>query len=60
MDEVLDELTQKPDAPGLYQQGQNYRIWVRRWAEIIEENRQRLHFYRDHLDYEPGDDMDLK
>ncbi|MGE3446669.1 MAG: ATP-binding protein [Microbacteriaceae bacterium] len=60
MDDVLVELTSKPDAPGLYQQGQNYRIWVRRWAEVLEENRQRLHFYRDHLDYQPGDDSALE
>lgn len=59
MDAVLEELTGKPEAPGLYQQGQNYRIWVKRWAEVVEENRQRLHFYRDHLDYEPSDDGDL-
>ncbi len=60
MDNVLHELTAKPDAPGLYQQGQNYRIWVRRWAEVLEENRQRLHFYREHLDYQPGEDTDLE
>lgn len=60
LDDVLLELTGKPDAPGLYQQGQNYRIWVRRWAEILEENRQRLHFYREHLDYQPGEDTDLE
>jgi hypothetical protein len=29
------------------------RIWVRRWAEVLEENRQRLHFYREHLKYMP-------
>lgn len=60
MDDVLEELTGKPEAPGLYQQGQNYRIWVKRWAEVVEENRQRLHFYREHLDYEPGEDSDLE
>ncbi len=59
-DEVLQELTDKQDAPGLYQQGQNYRIWVRQWAEILEENRQRLHFYREHLDYQPGEDANLE
>jgi len=60
MDDVLEELTGKPEAPGLYQQGQNYRIWVKRWADIIEENRKRLHFYREHLDYEPGEDSGLE
>jgi Histidine kinase-, DNA gyrase B-, and HSP90-like ATPase len=60
MDDVLYELTRKPDTPGLYQRGQNYRIWVRHWAEVLEENRQRLHFYRQHLDYQPGEDTNLE
>lgn len=60
LDEVLVELTDKADAPGLYQQGLNYRIWVRRWAAILEENRKRLHFYREHLDYQSGDDSSLE
>jgi hypothetical protein len=61
VDEVVTELTHRDGQPaGLYQPGSNYRIWVRRWAEILEENRQRLHFYRDHLDYQPSDDSDLE
>lgn len=54
MDEVVEELVNRKDAaPGLYTEGGSYRIWVRRWAEVLEENRQRLHFYREHLKYEP-------
>lgn len=61
IDDVVTELTHKAGQPdGLYQPGGNYRIWVRQWAEILEENRQRLHFYRDHLDYQPGEDADLE
>jgi hypothetical protein len=61
MDDVVEELVNKRDSPaGLYTDGGNYRIWVRRWAEVIEENRQRLHFFRDHLAYvEPGDEAVL-
>ena len=52
MDEVVEELVNRKDAPpGLYTEGTSYRIWVRRWADVLEENRQRLHFYRDHLNY---------
>jgi Histidine kinase-, DNA gyrase B-, and HSP90-like ATPase len=52
MDQVVEELVNKKDAPpGQYTEGTSYRIWVRRWAEVLEENRQRLHFYRDHLNY---------
>lgn len=57
MDEVVEELVNKKDAPtGLYTEGGSYRIWVRRWADVLEENRQRLHFYRDHLQYVPPTD----
>lgn len=61
IDPVVSEITNTPDRPsGLYQQGRSFRIWVKRWAEVLEENRQRLHFYRDHLDYQPGADVDLQ
>lgn len=54
MDDIVEELVNKKDGPsGLYTEGGSYRIWVRRWADVLEENRQRLHFYREHLEYEP-------
>lgn len=60
LDPVVEELVNKPGQPsGLYTSGTNYRIWVRPWAEILEENRQRLHFYRDHLKYESQDQAAL-
>lgn len=60
IDPVVDELSHKPGQPeGLYTPGRRYNIWVRRWAEVLEENRQRLHFYRDHLDHEPPEDVGL-
>jgi hypothetical protein len=60
MDEIVEELSNKPgQPPGLYTEGANYKVWVRRWAEVLEENRQRLHFYRDHLDYEPEEVTEL-
>jgi hypothetical protein len=61
VDDVVSAITNVPDRPaGLYASGSNFRIWVRRWAEILEENRQRLHFYRDHLDYQADADADLQ
>lgn len=61
MDEVVEELVNRKDSPaGLYTEGGSYRIWVRLWAEVLEENRQRLHFYRDHLAYvEPEEEAEL-
>lgn len=61
MDDIVEELSNRPgDPPGLVHKGASYRIWVRRWAEIIEENRQRLHFYREHLNPEPQDEVALE
>lgn len=54
MDDVVEDLVNQKNKPmGLYTEAGNYRIWVKRWAEILEENRQRLHFYRDHLQFQP-------
>jgi hypothetical protein len=45
IDEVVEDLVNQKDAPpGRYMERANYRIWVRRWAELVEDNRQRLHF----------------
>ena len=61
LDEAVGELANKPNQPpGLYTIGHNYEIWVKHWAEILEENRQRLHFYRDHLQYESSDQVELE
>ncbi len=61
MDGIVEELVNTKDSPaGLYTEGASYRIWVRRWAEVLEENRQRLHFYRDHLQYvAPSEEAEL-
>lgn len=39
--------------PGMYSapENQNYRIWVKQWADLLEENRQRHHFYRENLSF---------
>lgn len=61
MDDIVQEMANQKDSPrGLYMQGETYRIWVRRWAEVLEENRQRLHFYRERLSYvEPQEEAQL-
>ncbi len=61
MDDVVEAMANQKNKPaGLYSEGANYRIWVRCWAEILEENRQRLHFFRDHLKYvEPSEEAAL-
>jgi hypothetical protein len=60
MDEVVSQLVNKTDEPpGFYTGHGSYRIWVKRWAEVLEENRQRLHFYRDHLQYQPAEEAEF-
>lgn len=57
MDESVESLSNKKgQPPGLYHENDNYKIWVFRWSQVLEENRQRMHFYRDHLDYVPSDE----
>ncbi len=60
IDATVTALIHQPNTPpGLFAQPSNQRIWVRKWSQILEENRQRLHFYRDHLQYEEPDDEGL-
>ena len=62
MDDALRSLTRQPHLPP----GQagavsaNARLWVREWSEVIQECKQRLHFYRDRLDYQSTDEHALE
>jgi len=41
-------------------EGENYRVSVRMWAEVLEENRRRMHFYRDYLNHKSPTDEALE
>ena len=58
MDQKAQKKARQKDRPiGVTSEGDNYRVWVRTWAEVLEENRRRMHFYKDHLNHKsPGDD----
>ncbi|MEV8552618.1 ATP-binding protein [Streptomyces glaucescens] len=62
MDDALRSLTRQPHLPpgqaGTV--GSNARLWVREWSEVIQECKQRLHFYRDRLDYQSTDEHALE
>lgn len=62
LDDALRGLTQQPHLPpgqaGAV--GSNARLWVREWSEVIQECKQRLHFYRDRLDYQSTDEHALE
>ncbi|MGW9305137.1 ATP-binding protein [Streptomyces cyaneofuscatus] len=62
MDDSLRSLTRQPHLPpgqaGTV--GTTARLWVREWSEVIQECKQRLHFYRDRLDYQSTDEHALE
>jgi hypothetical protein len=62
MDDALRGLTQQPHLPPgqAGSVGTNARLWVREWSEVIQECKQRLHFYRDRLDYQSTDEHALE
>ncbi|MEU5886842.1 ATP-binding protein [Streptomyces sp. NPDC047461] len=62
MDESLRGLTRQPHLPPgqAAAVGSNARLWVREWSEVIQECKQRLHFYRDRLDYQSTDEHALE
>ncbi|MFF0759472.1 ATP-binding protein [Streptomyces sp. NPDC003737] len=62
MDESLRSLTRQPHLPPgqAATVGSTARLWVREWSEVIQECKQRLHFYRDRLDYQSTDEHALE
>ncbi|MEU3719620.1 ATP-binding protein [Streptomyces californicus] len=62
MDESLRSLTRQPHLPPgqAGTAGPTTRLWVREWSEVIQECKQRLHFYRDRLDYQSTDEHALE
>jgi hypothetical protein len=60
-DGYIEEMVHQDTRPiGVASQKHPYTVRVRRWAEIIEENRQRLHFYRKRLEYQAEDDLSIQ
>jgi hypothetical protein len=60
-DDYVEAMVNQDHLPhGVAVQKHPYTVRVRRWAEILEENRKRLHFYRDHLDYQAEDDRSIE
>ncbi|MGW1652889.1 ATP-binding protein [Streptomyces atratus] len=62
MDDTLRSLTRQPNLPPgqAGTSGSHGRLWVREWSEVIQECKQRLHFYRDRLDYQSTDEHALQ
>ncbi|MFE3824852.1 ATP-binding protein [Streptomyces sp. NPDC059092] len=62
MDDTLRSLTRQPNLPPgqAGTSGSHARLWVREWSEVIQECKQRLHFYRDRLEYQSTDEHALE
>jgi hypothetical protein len=58
-DKVRMKARQRDRREGVVTEGDNFRVRVQTWAEVLEENRRRLHFYRDHLNHKAPEDETL-
>ena len=45
-------LQQTTNTGGKIQEGPNFSIWVKTWSQVLEENRGRLQFFKERLEYE--------
>ncbi len=55
-DAIRDRITQKDRPPGLFLEKDNYRVWVKAWAEIIRDCEGRHKFIQDKLKVDISDD----
>jgi len=54
-DEIESRINQKDRPQGLFLEGENYKVWVKTWSEIIRANEARLKFVQDQLKIEVSD-----
>jgi hypothetical protein len=53
--EVAGRIHQADRPPGLFLYGDNFKFWVKTWAEIVRENEARLHFVQEKLQVDVSD-----
>lgn len=53
--EIHSRIYQKDRAEGLFLHGENFKFWVKTWAEIVRENEARLQFVQRKLQIEVSD-----
>jgi len=52
--------TQPDRQPGLIDHGDNYRMWVFEWSQILEDHRRRLLFMREALEHQASDEASME
>lgn len=45
---------------GKIKEGDNISIWVKTWAQVLDENRARLQFFQERLEYEAGEGASIQ
>jgi hypothetical protein len=55
-DVVAPRINQADRAPGLYLDGENYKVWVKPWGELIRDCEARLDFVQEKLRVEVSDE----
>ena len=60
-DEVRKDVNQQGRARGILDESEvdptspvRYRVWVKKWSEILDEAERRLEFYQRGLEYDPS------
>jgi hypothetical protein len=55
-EEIKSRIYQRDRPRGLFLDGDNFRFWIKTWAEIVRENEARLNFVQDKLRVEVSDE----
>ncbi|WP_331759443.1 ATP-binding protein [Streptomyces sp. NBC_01579] len=54
--QILRDIRQKDRPEGLYDDQDDYEVWVKSWGEILEAAEKKLLFFKNQLDYEATDE----
>ncbi|MFJ8510162.1 ATP-binding protein [Streptomyces avermitilis] len=55
-DKILRDIRQKGRPEGLYDEQDDYEVWVKSWGEILDAAEKKLRFFQEQLNYEATDD----
>jgi hypothetical protein len=53
-------MNDSPDSGGKIKEAGNHSIWVKTWGQVIDENRARMQFFQEKLEYEADKGASLK
>lgn len=53
-------MNDSPDSGGKIKEAGNHSIWIKTWGQVIDENRARMQFFQERLEYEADKGASLK